>query len=107
MLKLFLKSEIVISAMTRICSKSFYELTVYVQLKEADQLITESLERFPNGSLFHVMGSHCARKQCNVEKGIKVLSCSTFLSLTFEIVADGRGIGEQQAFTSSSFDLQI
>jgi len=39
-------------------------------LKEADALITESLHKYPSGSLFQVMGSHCARKQCDVEKGI-------------------------------------
>lgn len=42
-------------------------------LVEADQLIKESLVKFPNGSLFHVMGSHCARKQCDIEKGIKLM----------------------------------
>jgi tetratricopeptide (TPR) repeat protein len=42
-------------------------------LAEADQLIQESLKKYPTGSLFHVMGSHCARKQCNVEKGIELM----------------------------------
>lgn len=42
-------------------------------LQEADTLIKESLEKFPNGSLFHVMGSHCARKQCNIDKGIELM----------------------------------
>lgn len=39
-------------------------------LKEADALIVESLQKYPTGSLFQVMGSHCARKQCDIEKGI-------------------------------------
>lgn len=39
-------------------------------LREADALIKESLIKYPQGSLFQVMGSHCARKQCNVEEGI-------------------------------------
>lgn len=42
-------------------------------LKEADALISESLKKYPEGSLFQVMGSHCARKQCNVEAGIKCM----------------------------------
>lgn len=42
-------------------------------LIEADELIMESLVKFPNGSLFHVMGSHCARKQCDIDKGIKLM----------------------------------
>jgi len=42
-------------------------------LREADALITESLTKYPEGSLFHVMGSHCARKQCNLDKGIKLM----------------------------------
>lgn len=39
-------------------------------LREADSLVKESLQKYPQGSLFQVMGSHCARKQCNVEEGI-------------------------------------
>jgi len=39
-------------------------------LKEADVLIKDSLAKYPQGSLFQVMGSHCARKQCRVEEGI-------------------------------------
>jgi len=42
-------------------------------LKEADQLIQQSLSKYPNGSLFQVMGSHCARKQCNVDEGINYM----------------------------------
>lgn len=39
-------------------------------LKEADVLIKDSLVKYPQGSLFQVMGSHCARKQCRIEEGI-------------------------------------
>jgi len=42
-------------------------------LIEAEELIAESLAKYPQGSLFHVMGSHCARKQMDVEKGIKLM----------------------------------
>eukprot|EP01118_Nematostelium_gracile_P005260 TRINITY_DN1651_c0_g2_i1.p1 TRINITY_DN1651_c0_g2~~TRINITY_DN1651_c0_g2_i1.p1 ORF type:complete len:603 (-),score=192.81 TRINITY_DN1651_c0_g2_i1:63-1871(-) len=42
-------------------------------LIEANQLIEESLKKYPQGSLFHVMGSHCARKQCNIDKGIELM----------------------------------
>jgi len=42
-------------------------------MTEAEALIKESLERYPKGSLFHVMASHCARKQCNVDSGIKYM----------------------------------
>lgn len=42
-------------------------------LREADALIKESLIKYPQGSLFQVMGSHCARKQCNVEEGINYM----------------------------------
>lgn len=42
-------------------------------LREADFLIQQSLTKYPNGSLFQVMGSHCARKQCNVDEGIKYM----------------------------------
>jgi len=42
-------------------------------LREADSLIQQSLAKYPNGSLFQVMGSHCARKQCNVDEGIKFM----------------------------------
>lgn len=42
-------------------------------LKEADSLIQQSLVKYPNGSLFQVMGSHCARKQCNVDEGIRYM----------------------------------
>jgi len=45
-------------------------------LIEADALIQESLKKYPQGSLFHVMGSHCARKQCDVEKGIKLMEAA-------------------------------
>jgi len=40
---------------------------------EADKLIKEVIQRFPNGSLFYVMGSHCSRKQCNIDDGIKMM----------------------------------
>jgi len=39
-------------------------------LREADALVKESLHKYPQGSLFQVMGSHCARKQCNLDEGI-------------------------------------
>jgi len=39
-------------------------------LREADVLIKDSLVKYPQGSLFQVMGSHCARKQCRIEEGI-------------------------------------
>jgi len=42
-------------------------------LREADALIKESLTRYPEGSLIQVMGSHCARKQCNVDEGIRYM----------------------------------
>jgi len=42
-------------------------------LQEAEALIQESLKKFPTGSLFHVMGSHCARKQCDIDRGIKLM----------------------------------
>jgi len=42
-------------------------------LREADSLIQQSLAKYPNGSLFQVMGSHCARKQCNVDEGIRYM----------------------------------
>jgi len=42
-------------------------------LREADSLIKESLVKYPEGSLIQVMGSHCARKQCNIDEGIKFM----------------------------------
>jgi tetratricopeptide (TPR) repeat protein len=42
-------------------------------LREADTLVKDSLVKYPQGSLFQVMGSHCARKQCNVEEGIQYM----------------------------------
>jgi len=42
-------------------------------LREADALVKESLIKYPQGSLFQVMGSHCARKQCNVDEGINFM----------------------------------
>jgi len=45
-------------------------------LKEADLLIQQSLIKYPNGSLFQVMGSHCARKQCNVDEGIRYMEAA-------------------------------
>lgn len=45
-------------------------------LREADVLIQQSLAKYPNGSLFQVMGSHCARKQCNVDEGIKYMEAA-------------------------------
>jgi tetratricopeptide (TPR) repeat protein len=47
-----------------------------VFLKEAEQLINESLKRYPTGSLFQVMGSHCARKQCKIDEGIKFMEAA-------------------------------
>jgi hypothetical protein len=60
-----------------------------LQLKEADELITEALKKYPTGSLFHVMGSHCARKQCNIDQGIKVGN-DTECVTNHICVADGR-----------------
>lgn len=45
-------------------------------LKEADTLVHQSLAKYPNGSLFQVMGSHCARKQCNVDEGINYMEAA-------------------------------
>jgi tetratricopeptide (TPR) repeat protein len=42
-------------------------------LREADALIKDSLVKYPEGSLIQVMGSHCARKQCNIDEGIKFM----------------------------------
>lgn len=42
-------------------------------LREADTLIKDSLVKYPEGSLIQVMGSHCARKQCNIDEGIKFM----------------------------------
>jgi len=42
-------------------------------LKEADVIIKDSLVKYPQGSLFQVMGSHCARKQYQIEEGIKCM----------------------------------
>lgn len=42
-------------------------------LREADTLIKESLTKYPEGSLIQVMGSHCARKQCDIDGGIKFM----------------------------------
>jgi len=44
-----------------------------VFLIEADALIKESLEKYPLGSLFHVMGSHAARKKCDLDRGIELM----------------------------------
>jgi len=46
-------------------------------------LVKEALERYPGSSLFAVMGSHCARKQCNVQLGITYMeralqACASF-----------------------------
>jgi len=46
---------------------------VAVYVAEADSLIKEALEKYPTGSLFHVMGSHCARKQNDIDGGIKLM----------------------------------
>lgn len=63
-------------------------------LDEAEKLIQESLTRFPTGSLFQVMGSHCARKKNNVDEGIKFMqlalsNCAQFpqppLIYTYEL----------------------
>lgn len=45
-------------------------------LKEADSLVKQSLVKYPNGSLFQVMGSHCARKQCLVDEGIAFMEAA-------------------------------
>jgi len=42
-------------------------------LVEAEDLIKQSLAKYPEGSLFQVMGSHCARKRCDVQKGIELM----------------------------------
>jgi len=42
-------------------------------LREADALIKDSLFKYPEGSLFQVMGSHCARKQFDIDGGIKFM----------------------------------
>lgn len=47
------------------------DITAY--LKDADELIDKALKKYPDGSLFHVMASHCARKQCNIPKGIEMM----------------------------------
>jgi len=53
-------------------------------LTEADALIQESIAKYPEGSLFHVMGSHCARKQCNIEKGIQLMETALNNSKTLK-----------------------
>jgi len=47
------------------------DVTPYI--KEAEQLLKDAVPKFPSGSIFQVMGSHCARKQCDVETGIKYM----------------------------------
>jgi len=44
-----------------------------IYLVEAEDLIKQSLVKYPEGSLFQVMGSHCARKRCDVDKGIELM----------------------------------
>lgn len=55
-----------------------------VYLAEANQLIQESLKLYPSGSLFHVMGSHCARKQCDIDKGIELMNTALDNSKTLK-----------------------
>ncbi|EGC33419.1 hypothetical protein DICPUDRAFT_36750, partial [Dictyostelium purpureum] len=43
------------------------------QLNEAQQLIEKNLEKYPYGSLFQVMGSHCYRKQCKIDMGLQCM----------------------------------
>jgi tetratricopeptide (TPR) repeat protein len=47
------------------------DVTPYI--REAEQLIKDAVPKFPYGSVFQVMGSHCARKQCDLENGIKYM----------------------------------
>ncbi|EGG21321.1 hypothetical protein DFA_01202 [Cavenderia fasciculata] len=42
-------------------------------LKEAEVLIDDNLKRYPQGSLFQVMASHCYRKQCRVDLGLECM----------------------------------
>eukprot|EP01116_Phalansterium_solitarium_P011478 TRINITY_DN2716_c0_g1_i1.p1 TRINITY_DN2716_c0_g1~~TRINITY_DN2716_c0_g1_i1.p1 ORF type:complete len:659 (+),score=200.86 TRINITY_DN2716_c0_g1_i1:136-1977(+) len=46
-------------------------LDVSVYLQEAESLVTDSLAKYPTGSLFQVMGSHSARKREDIATGIK------------------------------------
>jgi tetratricopeptide (TPR) repeat protein len=51
-------------------------------LAEANTLIEGTSAKFPNGSLFQVMGSHCRRKMCDVDGGVEFMeraikSCSS------------------------------
>ncbi|EFA75158.1 hypothetical protein PPL_11232 [Heterostelium album PN500] len=53
------------------------------QLREAEILLEENVQRYPEGSLFHVMMSHCHRKQCRIDKGLEcmeqaIANCSNF-----------------------------
>ncbi|KAF2069755.1 hypothetical protein CYY_008931 [Polysphondylium violaceum] len=43
------------------------------QLKEAELIIEKNLERYPQGSLFQVMASHCYRKQCRIDLGVECM----------------------------------
>ncbi|KYQ93255.1 hypothetical protein DLAC_05909 [Tieghemostelium lacteum] len=43
------------------------------QLKEAEELIVTNLQKYPNGSLFQVMASHCYRKQCKIDLGLECM----------------------------------
>jgi len=40
---------------------------------EASSIIKDAVTKYPDGSLFHVMASHCARKQCKIDEGIKMM----------------------------------
>ena len=42
-------------------------------LKEANELIAGTSAKYPNGSLFQVMGSHCRRKMCDVDGGVEFM----------------------------------
>jgi len=43
---------------------------VSAYLAEAEQLIKVGIAKYPQGAVFQIMGSQCARKQCDIEKGI-------------------------------------
>ncbi|GAM21012.1 hypothetical protein SAMD00019534_041870 [Acytostelium subglobosum LB1] len=52
-------------------------------LREAELVIQDNMKRYPEGSLFQVMASHCYRKQCRIEEGLACMvkaldNCATF-----------------------------
>ena len=71
---------------------------------EASAIIKDAVTKYPEGSLFHVMASHCARKQCKVDEGIKVL---LLLSSMLNYLDDGDSIGKLQRIETTAFDLSI